>query len=63
MLSDTDAKWSESMGLSVDLSAVGFGTRTARYAMIIDNLVVKYVEVRYDTCCQSCSLTLSHLYM
>ncbi|KAK0493556.1 1-Cys peroxiredoxin isozyme [Armillaria luteobubalina] len=46
MLSDTDAKWSGSMGLSVDLSArPGFGTRTARYAMIIDDLVVKYVEL------------------
>ncbi|KAJ7220817.1 Redoxin [Mycena pura] len=41
-LSDTDAKWSSALGLSVDLSAVGFGTRTARYAMVIDDLVVKY---------------------
>lgn len=41
-LSDTNAQWSGALGLSVDLSAVGFGTRTARYAMVIDDLVVKY---------------------
>ncbi|KAG2067728.1 thioredoxin-dependent peroxidase [Suillus decipiens] len=44
-LSDPDAVWSNSLGLSIDLSSVGFGVRTSRYAMIIDNLVVKYVEV------------------
>ncbi|KAJ7082250.1 Redoxin, partial [Mycena belliarum] len=45
-LSDTYAKWSESLGLSVDLTERGLGLRTARYAMIIDDLVVKYNEVR-----------------
>ncbi|KAF8915809.1 1-Cys peroxiredoxin isozyme [Mucidula mucida] len=45
MLSDTNAAWSGSMGLSVDLAHVGFGTRTGRYALIIDDLVVKYVEL------------------
>ncbi|KAF7314074.1 Peroxiredoxin [Mycena chlorophos] len=44
-LSDADAKWSAAMGLSVDLTANGLGIRTSRYAMIIDDLVVKYVEV------------------
>ncbi|KAJ7100885.1 1-Cys peroxiredoxin isozyme [Mycena belliarum] len=44
-LSDTYAKWSESLGLSVDLTERGLGLRTARYAMIIDDLVVKYIEV------------------
>ncbi|KAF7295640.1 Peroxiredoxin [Mycena indigotica] len=44
-LSDTDATWSASLGLSLDLSGHGLGTRTARYALIIDDLVVKYVEV------------------
>ena len=33
------------MGLSQDLSAVDFGTRTKRYALIIDDLKVQYVEV------------------
>ncbi|EGN94556.1 hypothetical protein SERLA73DRAFT_62273 [Serpula lacrymans var. lacrymans S7.3] len=44
-LSDPNTAFSASLGLTVDLSAVGFGTRTARYALIIDDLVVKYVEV------------------
>jgi alkyl hydroperoxide reductase 1 len=30
----------------MDLTNRGLGIRTARYAMIIDDLVVKYVEVR-----------------
>ena len=33
------------MGLDVDLSAAGLGVRTARYAIIVDDLVVKYVGV------------------
>ncbi|KAI0954238.1 hypothetical protein AcV7_007523 [Taiwanofungus camphoratus] len=48
-LSDGDAAWSKSLGLDVDMSAIGFGTRTARYAIILDDLVVKYVEVEPGT--------------
>ncbi|CAA7270351.1 unnamed protein product [Cyclocybe aegerita] len=44
-LSDTEAKWSKSIGLDKDLTAVGLGIRTARYALILDDLVVKYVGV------------------
>jgi len=44
-LSDADAKWSKSIGLDKDLSAIGFGTRTDRYAVVLDDLKVKYVEV------------------
>jgi len=44
-LSDEDAKWSKSIGLDLDLSAKGLGIRTARYALVLDNLVVKYVGV------------------
>lgn len=45
MASDTYAEWSKSLGLSVDLTDRGLGVRTARYAMIIDDLVVRYIEV------------------
>ena len=45
-LSDSEATWSKQLGLTLDLSAAGMGIRTARYAMIVDNLVVKYLEVR-----------------
>lgn len=44
-LSDANGAWSGKMGLSKDLSQIGWGTRTARYAMIIDDLIVKYAEV------------------
>ncbi|KAJ7182979.1 1-Cys peroxiredoxin isozyme [Mycena crocata] len=44
-LSDANAAWSAALNLSVDLTERGMGIRTARYAMIIDDLVVKYVEV------------------
>ncbi|KAF7369340.1 Peroxiredoxin [Mycena venus] len=44
-LSDPGAKWSAALDLSVDLTDRGLGVRTARYAMIIDDLVIKYVEV------------------
>ncbi|KAH9838051.1 1-Cys peroxiredoxin isozyme [Rhodofomes roseus] len=44
-LSDPEAKWSKSIGLDKDLSAIGFGTRTDRYAIILDDLKVKYVAV------------------
>ncbi|KAJ8469500.1 hypothetical protein ONZ51_g8954 [Trametes cubensis] len=44
-LSDPNARWSAQLGLSQDLSAVDFGTRTKRYALVIDDLKVKYVGV------------------
>jgi len=44
-LSDTNAEWSAKMGLSADLSSVGFGTRTARYALVLDDLKVTYIGV------------------
>ncbi|KAJ7256116.1 1-Cys peroxiredoxin isozyme [Mycena rebaudengoi] len=44
-LSDADAKWSAGLNLALDLTERGMGMRTARYALIIDDLVVKYVEV------------------
>ncbi|TFK67793.1 Redoxin [Pluteus cervinus] len=42
-LTDRYAEWSQSLGLSLDLTARGLGVRTERYALIIDDLVVKYV--------------------
>ncbi|KAG6811333.1 hypothetical protein H0H92_007953 [Tricholoma furcatifolium] len=41
-LSDAGAEWSKSLGLSVETP--GF-TRTARYAIIIDDLTITYIEV------------------
>lgn len=39
MLSDTNAKWSATLGLES-------GGRTKRYAIILDDLVVKAIEAR-----------------
>ncbi|TFK36225.1 peroxiredoxin [Crucibulum laeve] len=44
-LSDGDAKWSKSIGLEKDLTALGLGIRTGRYALVLDDLVVKYLGV------------------
>jgi alkyl hydroperoxide reductase 1 len=46
-LSDPDSEWSKKVGLTLDLSGagLGLGVRTGRYALIIDDLVVKYVGV------------------
>ncbi|PPQ80125.1 hypothetical protein CVT25_001424 [Psilocybe cyanescens] len=41
-LSDTDAQWNKKLGLTLDLTDKGLGLRTARYALIIDDLVIKY---------------------
>ncbi|KAG8924821.1 hypothetical protein FRC00_004685 [Tulasnella sp. 408] len=43
-ISDTYAKWSESMGLSVDLTEGGMGVRSARYVLILDDLKVVSIE-------------------
>ncbi|KAI9573068.1 Redoxin [Boletus coccyginus] len=44
-LTDTDAAWSKSIGLSLDLSAMGLGIRTTRYALILEDLVIKHILV------------------
>ncbi|KAF8066551.1 1-Cys peroxiredoxin isozyme [Lyophyllum atratum] len=41
-LSDAGAKWSKSLGLSIEHGGI---TRTARYAIILDDLKVVYFEV------------------
>ncbi|KAK7036636.1 peroxiredoxin type-2 [Paramarasmius palmivorus] len=45
-LSDGNANWSRSLGLvRPDSKDAALGMRTARYALIIDDLVVKYIGV------------------
>ena len=47
-LTDVDGAWSKELGLTKDLSGlgIGLGTRTTRYALVLDDLTVKYVGVR-----------------
>jgi len=44
-LSDPNAQWSKSVGLAIDLTERGWGVRTARYAIILDDLRITYIEV------------------
>ena len=45
MLADGNADFAKAMGLEMDGKGIGFGTRSQRYAAIIDNGVVKALHV------------------
>jgi peroxiredoxin len=45
MLADGNGDFTAEMGLSYDLSVVGFGTRSRRYAAILDDGVVTDLAV------------------
>lgn len=45
MLSDGNAEFTRAIGLDFDGSAVGLGTRSRRYAMVVDDGVVKSLMV------------------
>ncbi|KAI9479506.1 Redoxin [Zychaea mexicana] len=42
---DGAGTFTESLDLTLDLSSLGIGKRSKRYAMIVDNLVIKYLGV------------------
>lgn len=45
MLADGSADFAKKIGLDVDLGARGLGTRSKRYAMAVDNGVVKVLNI------------------
>ena len=45
MLSDGNAEFAKALGLSVDLSAAGMGTRSQRFAMVVKDGKVTALEV------------------
>jgi peroxiredoxin len=45
MLADGNGDFASSIGLTQDLNRIGLGTRSKRYAMIVDDGVVKYLGV------------------
>ena len=45
MLADGNAEFSKAVGLTMDGTGYGMGTRASRYAMVIDNGVVKTLNV------------------
>ncbi|KAF8528431.1 Redoxin [Hysterangium stoloniferum] len=44
-LSDANATFADAIGKAIDLSHIGFGKRTGRWALIIDDLKVTYIGV------------------
>ncbi|GAA5897895.1 hypothetical protein JCM5296_004963 [Sporobolomyces johnsonii] len=44
-ISDSQLAWLKQVGLTQDLSRVGFGERSARFAMVVDDLKVTYIGV------------------
>ncbi len=45
MLGDGSATWTKALGLELDLTARNMGVRSARYSMLVDNGVVKKLNV------------------
>jgi peroxiredoxin len=45
MLADGNAAFAKALGLDIDLSPFGLGTRSKRYAMVVEDGVVKYISV------------------
>jgi peroxiredoxin len=44
-LADGSAQWAKALGLDLDLNARGMGTRMARFSMLVDDGVVKSLNV------------------
>ena len=44
-MADGGAEWSKKLGLELDLNARGMGMRTNRFSMLVDNGVVKQLNV------------------
>jgi peroxiredoxin len=45
MLADGSATWTKALGLDMDVTARGMGIRSKRYSMLLDNGVVKQLNV------------------
>lgn len=63
MLADGNAEFTKAMGLELDGAGIGLGTRSQRYAAIIEDGVVKSLEVEpgRDISVSSCSAVLTRL--
>ena len=45
---DGNAEFTKGLGMDLDMSAVGFGTRSRRYAMVVDNGVIEKMFAEAD---------------
>ncbi len=48
MLADGSATYTQSLGLALDLTAVGLGMRCQRFAMIVDDGVISHLAIEED---------------
>lgn len=55
MLADTNAEFTKALDVAMDLAVLG-GTRSKRYSMVVDNGIVKEVNIEPDNTGLSCSL-------
>lgn len=61
MVGDPFLKFTKSIGAEVDKSAKGLGIRSNRYTMLVDDGVVKKIEVEKETA--SCQLTAAESFL
>ena len=45
MMADGSAEWTKALGLTLDLTAKGMGVRSQRFSMLVDNGVVKTLNI------------------
>jgi peroxiredoxin len=45
MMADGSAEWTRALGLTMDLTSKGMGVRSQRYSMLVDNGVVKTLNI------------------
>ena len=45
MMADGSAEWTKAVGLTMDLTAKGMGVRSQRFSMLVDNGVVKTLNI------------------
>jgi len=57
MLADTTAEFTNAIDVPLDVTAVLGGIRSKRYAMLVDDGVVKAIEVEPDNTGLTCSLS------
>ncbi|XP_057326010.1 peroxiredoxin-5, mitochondrial [Microplitis mediator] len=55
MLADTNAEFTKAIDVAMDLAVLG-GTRSKRYSLVVDNGIVKEVNIEPDNTGLSCSL-------
>ena len=55
LLSDWDAAFSKAMGLTMDASIFALGIRSVRYTAIIEDSILKHIEIENDA--SACGIT------